>query len=461
VWNGSRGNNTYTGGASPVPISSSPATTNVNAWTVEESRIRGGFSNTDVGYGAKAYLVEDEPSGSRRNNAMIYSGIFNSRTGINNTNVFSVAEDIIKAVDPAQGSIQKLYAEDSWLQIFQEKKVNRAPIDKDLLYTTEGNTAVTASNKVIGAVDPYAGNFGISKNPESFAVYGYRKYFTDKDRNAVLRLSHDGITEISNYGMIDFFRDQFSTVGNGKLAGSWDIYNKQYVLSIQPENLNTFKTLSFDEITQGWTSLYSYKPEHGVSLKSNFYTIGPSSTANTDTAGLYQHYVATQPRAEFYGVQGKSSIEFVFNPEKSASKVFKTINYEGSNGWQIDSFVSDFTGIGSVDTDFLEFSTTNTQDTTALIYSYNQGAYDNYGNVFPSVLIPPVNRAGFSRKENKYMANLVNSSIAAPGEVIFGADMTGIKGYFATVTISNDTVTDPGGMKELFAASSDYVESAY
>jgi hypothetical protein len=39
--------------------------------------------------------------------------------------------------------------------------------------------------------------------------------------------------------------------------------------------------------------------------------------------------------------------------------------------------------------------------------------------------------------------------------------MTGIKGYFATVTISTDSVTDPGGMKELFAVSSNYVESSY
>ena len=460
VWNGSRGNNTFPVANSSVPISP-VAVSSVNAWFVEESRIRGGFNNTDVGYGAKAYLVEDEPNGSRRNNAMIYSGIFNSRTGINNTNVFSTADDITKGVDPAQGSIQKLYAEDSWLQIFQEKKVNRAPIDKDLLYTAEGNTSVTASNMVIGTIQPYAGNFGISKNPESFAVYGYRKYFTDKDRNAVLRLSQDGITEISNYGMIDYFRDQFSTVSRGKLKGMWDIYNKQYVLSIQPENSTNYQTISWDELVSGWTSLYSYKPQQGVSLKSNFYTIGPSSTENIDTAGLYQHYIATKPRAEFYNVQGKSTVKFIFNPKVSMSKVFKTINYEGSNGWQVDSFVSDFTGIGSVDTSFDDFTNTDTQDTTALIYSYNQGAYDNYGNIFPSILIPPISRAGFTRKENKYMANLINSSVAAPGEIIFGADMTGIKGYFSTVTISNDTVTDPGGMKELFAASSDYIESAY
>ena len=59
------------------------------------------------------------------------------------------------------------------------------------------------------------------------------------------------------------------------------------------------------------------------------------------------------------------------------------------------------------------------------------------------------------------MANLVNNSVATPGEIVFGDQMTGIKGYYATVKISTDTLTDPGGMKELFAASSDYVESAY
>ena len=123
---------------------------------------------------------------------------------------------------------------------------------------------------MIGDIVPYAGNFGISRNPESFAVYGRRKYYTDKDRNAVLRLSQDGLTEISNYGMIDFFRDQFSRVGEtGKLIGGWDIYNKQYVLSIQPPNVrNDYKTLSFDEQVLGWTSFYSYQPVNMISFKS-------------------------------------------------------------------------------------------------------------------------------------------------------------------------------------------------
>ena len=352
-WNGSRGDATL--GTLP---------NNMYNWAVEEARIRGGYNNTYVGQGVKAFLVEDSPNASFRINSLIYSGIFNSRTGINDTNVFSVGEDIIKSVDPANGSIQKIYAEDTNLIIFQEKKISRALIDKDAIYSAEGNATITSGPNVIGQIQAYVGNFGISKNPESFAVYGRRKYFTDKDRNAVMRLSQDGLTEISNYGMIDFFRDQFGTLGTtGKLQGGWDIYNKQYVLSIQPSNIEIeYKTLSFDETVQGWTSLYSYKPGMMLSLRNKFYTTGPSTVGSSDTAGLYQHYIDTQPRCNFYGTQSKASIEFIFNPNVSVSKVFKTINYEGSNGWQVDSFISDSTGIGYTNIDFDNFSTVNTND---------------------------------------------------------------------------------------------------
>ena len=249
IWNG------INGSAKPIPQN---ATANQDkSWFIEEARIRGGYNNTNVDYGVRAYLVESEPKAIQKQNSLIYSGIFNSRTGINDTNVFSVGEDITKSVDPANGSIQKLYAEDTNLIIFQENKVNRALIDKDAIYSAEGNATITSGPNVIGQVQAFAGNFGISKNPESFAVYGYRKYFTDKERNAVLRLSIDGISEISKYGMYDFFRDNLSslnsTTTSGKAIGMWDIYNKQYVLSLQPD-INrtpapnpTYNTLSFNE----------------------------------------------------------------------------------------------------------------------------------------------------------------------------------------------------------------------
>jgi len=129
VWDGSTGVPVGLNGSYPQTGRPVDPDAQADSWVVEEARIQGGFNNTNVDYGVRAYLVDQEPNGSQRTNALIYSGIFNSRTGINNTNVFNVAEDITKAVDPANGSIQKLYAEDTNLIIFQENKVSKALIE--------------------------------------------------------------------------------------------------------------------------------------------------------------------------------------------------------------------------------------------------------------------------------------------------------------------------------------------
>ena len=450
AWNGSFGVPAGVAGAYPVFTT----VDNAHSWVIEESRIRGGYNNTNIDYGVKAYLVEDEPNSSVRFNSMIYSGIFNSRTGINDSNVFSVGTDITKSADPINGSIQKLYAEDTALLIFQQDKVSRAPIDKDIIYNAEGGGSLTASNMVIGDIIPYAGEYGISNNPESFAVYGYRKYFTDKNRNSVLRLSRDGITEISQYGMIDYFRDQFGalntqTFGAGKAIGAYDIYNKQYVLSLQqsPKAANgivnpapTTATLVFDERVLGWTSFFSYVPDQTLSLQSNYYSF--------KNGGFYKHYDISQNRNTFYSTAYDSSIKFVFNPSVSLSKVFKTVNYEGGNGWEVSKFEA--------------ARSFELVDSCKPVLSYNDGAYDSATppNTGAAATTQPIFYAGFVKKEGKYFANLVNSSSATAGEVIFGASMTGVKGYFATVTIESDASSRIKPM-ELFAVSSDYIESSY
>jgi hypothetical protein len=408
AWNGSTG--------IPASVGGYPQIQNISTagsnWVIEESRIRGGFNNTNVDYGVRAYLVEDEPNGAVRGNSLIYSGIFNSRTGINQTNVFSVAEEITKSADPANGTIQKLYAEDTNLIVFQESKVSRALIDKDAIYTAEGSTSISNVNTTIGTIQPYGGNFGISKDPGSFATYGYRKYFTDKNRNAVLRLSMDGLTEISNYGMSDYFRDEFGNIDinnvPGNIVGGWDVYNKQYVLSTQQNiiyNSNVYNTLSFDESVLGFTSFFTYKPDQMFSLRNGFYSL--------KNGKLWKHYQESVPRGSFYGDNSynntKTSITFVFNPSVSLSKVFKTINYEGSNGWKMDSFQSDPTGETLQTGNYI-----NTNDSANIVRSYLEGAYTESGVVY---------RAGFDRKENKYQANLVNISSVNAGEVLWGNSM--------------------------------------
>ena len=471
MWNGSFGIPEAKGGYSRGAVQDD------NQWAIEESRIRGGYNNTSTDYGAKAYLVEEEPNATIRGNALIYSGIFNSRTGVNNTNVFSVGEDITKAASPANGSIQKLHAENSNLTIFQELKISRALINKDAIYSAEGGGAVTAANLTIGTIQPYKGMYGISKDPESFAVYGYAKYFSDRNNNAIMRLSQNGLEEISKYGMLDYFRDELnsidSPIANGVVIGGWDIHNKQYVVSTQENKITfpsstSYNTLSFDEVARGWTSFFSYKPDQMFSIRNNFYSLKDGK--------LFQHYATESnfpgaKRGRFYDVNYPSSVTFVFNPQVNRSKNFKTINYEGSNGWQIDSITSDSTGEDAIksSTGWVSYQDTTTVSlTTPAVYSYTQGRYDSSvpPNTGTSAVITPFYYSGFDRKENKYVANLINTSPPMQGEVgniqsnvdnvTFNA-MAGIKAFIVTVKISTDTVTNYGAEKELFSVGSEYV----
>jgi hypothetical protein len=50
-----------------------------------------------------------------------------------------------------------------------EDKCLRILANKDALFNADGNVNVTSNNNVLGQAVPFAGEFGISKNPESFA----------------------------------------------------------------------------------------------------------------------------------------------------------------------------------------------------------------------------------------------------------------------------------------------------
>ena len=333
----------------------------------EINRLRAGFNEPFFDLGVKAYAVQENFAEERRANAMIHSsGLFNSRTGINQLNQFNEAEGgLILGLDPSDGSIQKLYAEDTQLLIFQEDKVSRSPIDKDFIYSAEGGAVpVTSSTQYLGTVAPYSGEYGISLDPGSFAVYGTRKYFTDKNRGVVLRLSNDGLSEISGAGMSDFFRDALKSSTN--IIGSFDEYHNQYNLTIEGVAYDGFEdtniatasdgyfTVSFEEDVKGWVSFKSFLQERGTTLNNTYYTFSND---------LWEHNRMDADRNSFYGADPASSeVEFVFNDSPSAIKHFNTLSYEGTEGWVCDSIRTDIESIGA-DTPLMQYFTNTLQIT--------------------------------------------------------------------------------------------------
>ena len=313
------------------------------------------------------------------------------------------------------------------------------------MYSAEGEPLTTSSNTVIGQIQGYAGNYGIGTNPESFAVYGYRKYFVDRPKNAVLRLSQDGITEISGYGMLDYFRDNLGRINsNGVVIGSWDMHNKQYVLSLQEtffagvrrpidgveeDIAEYYQTLAFDEDSLGWTSTFSFKPDTGFSLLGNYYT--------AQNGNLWKHYSTNVPYCNFYGSQYVSSVTFVMNPNPSYSKTFQTINYEGSPGWSLTEINTDSNSGVPI---------TSVSSIANLATLENQLFLNN-----------------FKPKENKYFGTLINITPPSEATVVYGQSMSGLAGFYAIGTFTFPDTTQPFVVytkpANLFAVSSTFAES--
>lgn len=161
----------------------------------------------------------------RRFADLTYGEPYVESSGINGLNVFNLSTANFKDdLDKQYGSIQKLFSRENDIVVLQEDKAGKVLFEKKLIYTSNGNPALTATPDVLNDYVPYMGNRGIGKNPESFSVddFGRIKYASVRT-GSIVRLSIDGIEDIV-YGVRNFFRDLFINRTKGKIISGYDPY---------------------------------------------------------------------------------------------------------------------------------------------------------------------------------------------------------------------------------------------
>ena len=320
---------------------------------VESDRIRDDFNAKTIGKGVKvSSILEEGYKEERRGAGLIYGGLFNSTSGFNELNQFIAGLKITKDLNPIYGTIQKLFARDTDLVTFMEDKCFKILANKDALFNADGNSNVTSNNNVLGQTVPYVGAFGISKNPESFASFGFRSYFVDKARGAVMRLSRDGLTKISSNGMSDYFIDNLKLNTTGNIIGSYDSDAGSYNLAINVPIAANTESVAFKEKVNGWSSTMSYAPEAGISLNNEYYSFKDGE--------MWEH--SNETRSNFYGAQFNSTVTPIINDAPTSVKNFKTLSYEGTAGWTAE-----------IKTDQQDGAVTNWQKREGSFYNFIKG----------------------------------------------------------------------------------------
>ena len=358
---------------------------------LESDRIRDDFNAPQIDNGVNVSTLLDTYREERRGSGMIYSGIYNSTSSVNDLNEFNMSEKITKDLNPSYGSIQALKTRNTNVVALCEDKVFKVLANKDALFNADGNVNLVSSDRVLGDASAFAGEYGISSNPESLAVDGYRMYFTDKQRNKVLRLSMDGITPISDAGMTSFFRDNLNSGRNvvkQELIGTFDSIKGEYNLSLRDLGANGSKnadkkdiTISYNEKSKGWSSFKSFVPETGLSINDEYLT--------GKIAKLWSHHDSTVNANTFYGETSvPSTIDVLFNDGPGSVKSFLTMNYEGSQA-KVDRFTTEtvdgntyndgeYYNLSSQEGWYVESFNTDLQEAQVPEFKQKEGKWFNY-----------------------------------------------------------------------------------
>lgn len=319
---------TFTGGDTyrrlrNIPFGGTVPTSSNNSapWFIEDASFSDFYSSKSQDIG-RPNKVDDTFMQIRRKSTIYYSDKFIPETRINGLS--SVYDTSFETYEAQYGGIQKLNNEDLRLDCFQELKIGSIPVNQVQFQSTDasGASVVGSSDKVLNPIIYYKGEYGISLNPESFAVYAGSRYCFDVNRGVALRLAADGLNAISEYKMHNYFSDKskaiLATGVKANIYGTFDVRFGEYVLSFSDS------TVAFNEKYNAWSTFYSYLPE-------NMCTSGLDIVTFKD-GGIYVHN-SNSIYNNFYGVQYSSELWVVSNGEPSKNKALQAISLECSEAW--------------------------------------------------------------------------------------------------------------------------------
>lgn len=88
-------------------------------------------------------------------------------------------------------------------------------------------------------------------------------------------------------------------------------------------------TLTYSEAVEGWPSFYSFYPDWMIGMNNYFYTFKGGN--------LYRHNTNVN-RNVFYGFYSPSFIQTVINDAPLENKLFKTIDIQGDDVWEVATY---------------------------------------------------------------------------------------------------------------------------
>lgn len=307
-----------------------------------------------VNSNGRAFIFDPDANQVTFPNKYRWSLAYQEDTNINQANRFY--EKNYDTVDRSWGSIKKMRTWNRILTIFQERKCGQTGVYSKFIRDNAGTNQLVTTDDIITSnnIQYYDGNFGCANQPDSIVQSRYVYYFVDPILGKILRLSKDGITDLT-----ELYKTQ--KWGGQNLPNYLSNYSYQFggnarvtgVFNIRPDNVGEYilvaqggtsggtsiggESLSFDETKNCFTSFYDFAPECIVCAENVLYSFRNGK--------LYKHTNSTTNT--FYGIAYDSFIEKVYNQNIFQKKTWISINEVASDIWDCPEISTSLISVGS------------------------------------------------------------------------------------------------------------------
>jgi hypothetical protein len=293
------------------------------------------------------------------------------------------------------GALRRMMVWDKVLTMFQDRKVGQVGIYKKFITDTAGNQQLITTTDIITSnnVQYYAGEFGVGNQGDSVVQSGFVYYFVDPVRGKQLRLSRDGITDLSELyktqtwaaANITKYLNTYNYTygGNARITGTWNVRKDnvgEWLCCLQGgflgmENLLS-QTMSFDESRNAFASKFNFSPDCIVCAENTLYSWSNGRMYIHDNTSAYN---------TFYGQYFDSTITRVFNHALIQKKSWMSLTEVSNSIWDCPVIYTNYLSYGTTP----QQSNLITQDFADIESTYSAsflGDQNSIGGLYGDVL---------------------------------------------------------------------------
>lgn len=282
-----------------------------------------------------------EPNAERINYPTMYrwSLPYQEDTSVNQTSRFY--PENFDTGNRSFGAIMAMKVNQQQLTLFQERKCCWTGVFQKMITNNTGEQQLVTTNTIItqNNIQPYEGDFGVSNQPTSIVQSGYVYYFVDPVKNKILRLSRDGITDLTETYKVQTWGTQRLPVylnpgtysggagGRQKVVGVFNVRPDkigEYLCMIQGSGSLAGETFAFEEKNNAFTGWCDIDCESLVCAENVLYAF---------KNGVMYRQSALNDYSNYFGVQYPASITLVYNDQVAIKKVFDATGYMSNQVW--------------------------------------------------------------------------------------------------------------------------------